>query len=166
MATSSNNRSKAQDLLKTAGINKPPVDVKTIAGMLGFSIIATPFSEKRRGSAIVEGVVRVIGVNSDDPVYLQRYTACHELGHFVNGHSHIPNDFIDDDTKYYSSHFQQEREADAFAAEILMPKDFLIKDLIEIKLDVPKLAALYQVSEKAMQLRLNILRLSERFQAK
>ena len=87
----------------------------------------------------------------------------HEFGHFVNGHQHEDNLFIEDGSRYYNHHFQQEREADAFSAELLMPADFLKRDLSTIGLNIQKLVELYQVSEQAMDIRLKTLRFYEKY---
>lgn len=160
------NREKAQSLLKQARITQAPVDVNKIAALLGFTVIPYPFPNKRKGMVYVDGVVKAIGVNSSHPIYLQRYTVAHELGHFVNGHEHYENAFIEDDTRYYNHQFQQEREADLFASELLLPKDFLIQDLARLGLDETSLVDLYLVSKAALWIRLNTLRLAERYARK
>lgn len=160
---SSSNRIQAQTLLKTAHILEAPVDVEKIAKMLGFTIIPFPFPEKRKGLVLIENGVKAIGINEKHPTTLQRYTIAHELGHFINGHSHFENEFIEDETIFYSHHFQQEREADAFAAELLMPKDFLENDLAVIGIDEEKLISKYIVSKQAFWIRLNTLRLAEKY---
>lgn len=161
--STSGNREKAQNLLTMAGINKAPVDLKKIAKLLGFMIISFPFPDKRRGMVFVEGSIKAIGINEKHPITLQRYTIGHELGHFVNGHEHEDNEFIEDESKYFNHHFQQEREADAFSSELLMPKIFLEKDLLLNGLNIEKLTDLYQVSEQAMWIRLKTLRLTEKY---
>lgn len=58
----------------------------------------------------------VITRDRTDDVYRHRFTAAHELGHLVL-HGDTPGDSA------------QEREADAFAAEFLTPRDSLLPDL-------------------------------------
>lgn len=161
--SSSGNREKAVSLLKAANIEKAPVDLDKIAKLLGFMVVPYPFPDKRKGMVFIEGGVRVIGINEKHPISLQRYTVGHEFGHFVNGHQHEDNMFIEDETKYFDHHFQQEREADAFSGELLMPKHFLEYDLALMGLDIEKLIELYQVSEQAMWIRLKTLRLAEKY---
>ncbi len=160
---SSNNRTQAQTLIKAAHILEAPIDVEKIAEILGFTIIPFPFPEKRKGMVLIEGDVKAIGVNEKHPLTLRRYTIAHEFGHFVNGHAHFENAFIEDETIFYDHHFQQEREADAFAAELLMPKDFLEKDLAFGGIDEKKLLAKYIVSKTALWIRLNTSRLAEKY---
>jgi len=162
----SQNRDKAESILKLANITSVPVDLNKIADSLGFTILPFAFPDKRKGMVLIENNHKTIGVNSNHPVTSQRYTIAHELGHYLNGHVHYDNPCINDDSKFFDPHFQQEREADLFAAELLMPKEFLIKDLSEIGLDIVKLTEKYQVSEQAMWIRLTSLRLAERFAKK
>ncbi len=157
------NRDKANSLLKVLGITQAPVNITKVAEYLGFMVIPYDFPDKRKGMVYIEGTVKVIGTNKSHPLYLQNYTIAHEIGHFVNGHEHLDNDFIEDDTRFYNHHFQQEHEADLFASEILMPKHFLEPHLAEFGLDIPRLLDLYQVSNKALNIRLNTLRLSEKY---
>lgn len=161
--TISGNREKAEGLIKTLGIKQVPIDLNKIAVLLGFNIISYPFPDKRKGMVYVEGKVRVIGINEKHPITLQRYTVAHEFGHFVNGHQHEDNFFIEDETRYYNHHFQQEREADRFAAELLMPVSFLKNDVLIMGLDLNRLKEKYLVSEDAMRIRLETLRFYDKY---
>lgn len=163
MPTSSGNREKAMSILKMARITQAPIDVDTVAKALGFKVVPFDFPNQRKGMVVIEQGIKAIGVNKNHPKSLQRYTVAHELGHYLNGHSHYENELIDDETRFHDHHFQQEREADLFAAELLMPKDFLEKDLAEIGLDIQKLLEKYQVSEQAMWIRLTSLNLAEKY---
>lgn len=135
--TNSDNREKAESILKLARITEAPVDITKVAEALGFMVIPFDFPKKRRGMLIIENGVKAIGINKDDPLTVQRYTIAHELGQYLNGHVHHGNQFIDDETGFYDNHFQQEKEADLFSSELLMPKDFLEKDLATMGLDIP-----------------------------
>ena len=64
-------------------------------------------------------------------VYVQRFTLAHELGHLVMHDEVIPGDK------------DQEREADRFAAEFLLPKD-IIKYEIPNRIDISKYELLSQ----------------------
>ena len=157
------NREKANSLLNASGIKDAPVDLDKIAEILGFQIIPYPFPDQRNGMIIVEGNIKAIGVNQSHPPSRQRYTIAHEIGHFVNGHEYYAPTTERKEILFYDHSFQQEREADAFAAELLMPKHFLEKDLSEIGFDIPKLIEKYKVSEQAMRIRLVSLKLVEKY---
>ena len=83
----------------------------------------------------------VIGLMSCHSKTRQRFTLAHELGHFVmhkttGGHLHVDEkDFF---VRFRDKHSgdgsdQQEKEANAFAAELLMPKHFLERDVKQLK---------------------------------
>ncbi|GAA1270549.1 XRE family transcriptional regulator [Sphaerisporangium rubeum] len=74
----------------------------------------------------------VLTANRFDDVHRHRFTAAHELGHLV-----LHGDTAAGDP-------QQEREADAFAAEFLTPRDSVLPDLPR-RLDLRRLAELRQI---------------------
>lgn len=74
----------------------------------------------------------VLTANRADDVYRYRFTAAHELGHLV-----LHGDTTPGDT-------QHEREADAFAAEFLTPRDSILPELPG-RVDLRRLAELQQV---------------------
>lgn len=160
------NREKAESILRLARITAPPVNLEKVAESLHFTILPFPFPDKRRGMVLIEEGNKTIGVNKNHPVTLQRFTIAHELGHYLNGHQHYEKQFINDDTRYYDPHYQQEKEADAFAAELLMPKEFLEKDLANLGLNIETLKEKYQVSEQSLWIRLTSLRLAEKYSKK
>lgn len=159
------NREKVKSLLKMASITSVPVDVEKIASILDFKIVKYPFPDKLSGQVtIVEGQ-KIIGVNEKHSETRQRYTIAHELGHFLNGHQHYQTSYVDDHTRFYDPHFHQEKEADLFASELLMPKDLLEKDVADIGIDTVKLSEKYQVSEQSMIIRLTSTGLMNKYGA-
>jgi Zn-dependent peptidase ImmA (M78 family)/transcriptional regulator with XRE-family HTH domain len=71
----------------------------------------------------------VLTANRFDDIHRYRFTAAHELGHLV-----LHGDIASGDT-------QQEREADAFAAELLTPRDSILPELPR-RLDLRRLSQL------------------------
>lgn len=59
----------------------------------------------------------VLTTNKADDIYRHRFTAAHELGHLILHSEPTPGDIV------------QEREADAFAAEFLTPRDSILSEL-------------------------------------
>jgi Zn-dependent peptidase ImmA (M78 family) len=106
----------------------------------------------------------IIAVNRLHPVTRQRFTMAHELGHLILNHK--GNFFIDRglinyrDSKSGTGEDIQEREANAFAAELLMPEEMLKRDFkkgiydIENPESMEKLANKYKVSVQALTFRL------------
>lgn len=76
--------------------------------------------------------IMVLTANRTDDVYRYRFTAAHELGHLV-----LHGDTAPGDT-------QHEREADAFAAEFLTPRDSILPELPG-RVDLRRLAELQLV---------------------
>lgn len=154
------NRERAESILQLAGITEAPVDLEKIAKVLNIKIVHYDFPDKRRGMVYMDNEIKAIGVNKNNPVAMQRFTIAHEFGHYLNGHAHYSKIYEEDEKyKFSDPHFQQEKEADGFAAEMLMPKKFLLKDLQEFGLDTKKLIEKYQVSEQALHIRLSALHL-------
>lgn len=112
---------------------------------------------------------KVIGVNSFHAATRQRFTIAHELGHLllhetramiVDTHVYRRDEVSSMGTK------KEEREANAFAAELLMPRDFVEVVFDTVLMEQPaitasqlvsRLAADFEVSEQAMGIRLGNL---------
>ncbi len=161
---SSQNREKALSVLKMARIIESPVDVNKVASILGFRVLPYPFPDKLKGKVTIIDGTKIIGVNSNHLLSIQRYTIAHELGHYLNGHEHCEKNSSNNENPYADHYFQQEREADLFAAELLMPKDFLESDLSILGLNIEKLTKKYEVSEQALWIRLTSTGLAEKYQ--
>jgi Zn-dependent peptidase ImmA (M78 family)/transcriptional regulator with XRE-family HTH domain len=73
--------------------------------------------------------VIVLTPNRTDDVYRHRFSAAHELGHLVLHGDATPGDIV------------QEREADAFAAEFLTPRETILPEL-PVRADLHKLSQL------------------------
>ncbi len=71
-------------------------------------------------------------VNADDPITRQRFSLAHELGHFLLHSEHIRDEFAQGrilaleysatDQKADANYLARERQANRFAAELLMPE--------------------------------------------
>lgn len=161
------NRSEqaAIDLLGRCGIDSPPVDVKAIAGQLGVDVRYEPFEGGLSG-ALYRGDSghAVLGVNNWHAPVRQRFTIAHELGHlqlhpdelFVDGM--LRRD--DESSLAIKSH---EIEANAFAAELLMPRKLILAEITKLlrassapepKRLIEDLADIFEVSTQAMQYKL------------
>ncbi len=91
-----------------------------------------------------DGDCTIIGYNENASITRQRFSVAHEIGHLLMGHLHgrssIELDTQDND----------EMEANAFAAELLMPRASLAKDIKAGIKQPDVLAKKYQVSSDAM----------------
>ncbi len=132
--------------------------------------------EDLAGFLFVASSVGVVFVNADDPVYRKRFSAAHELGHFLlhrdamHGGRWIADqpstirDVEDNQSK------QLEREANRFSAEILMPAGLCRARVNTVLNDFPaapasvlvhRLAADLLVSREAMSYRLKNLEVTD-----
>ena len=170
---SSEIRPYAKKLIEDCGISSPPVPVDVIAKSIGARLRYAPFDGELAGMLIrneSKGTV-VIGVNSLHHLHRQRFTIAHECGHLelhkgkqvhidhafrVNSRKILVNPRNDLSSRATDP---EEIEANRFAAELLMPFDMVIDDLIAWDLDIEDeselkvLADRYQVSIQALTFR-------------
>jgi Zn-dependent peptidase ImmA (M78 family) len=154
-------RRRASQLLELAGVKQPPVDAKAIAEFLGFTVLPYELPDSTSGLTFIEEGVKAIGVNSRHAPTRQRFSIAHELGHYLNGHqSYDPGgEHVESQPSYLDPQQRQEIEANEFAAELLMPTDWLKRDVAELGADGAVLAKRYGVSEQAMWIQLLDLKL-------
>ena len=142
---------QAQQLLEEEGLLSLPVDLDALASTRNIVIKAMPTSSNgvsgmltRHGNTF--GILYDSSIPSEG---FKRFSIAHELGHFfVEGHlDHIR--FIDGVHQSHADFFSEdvhEREADCFAAGLLMP-EILVRDIIGEHPD--GLAAIEAVSHDA-----------------
>ena len=163
-------RQEANRLIEEYGIKKPPVPVDHIAEALGASLRYSPFDGELAGMLIRNDQGTVIGVNSLHHINRQRFTIAHECGHLLlhkGKDVHIDRSFRVNRRDAVSSQANdpEEIEANRFAAELLMPYDMILDDLVEYDIDIEdeeelkELADKYQVSVQALTHRItNVLK--------
>lgn len=163
-------REGAVRILKQHHIKKPPVPVADIAEALGARVRYSPFDgDGELAGMLVRGNGQtIIGVNSLHHPNRQRFTIAHECGHLFllhKGDVHIDRSFRINKRDSVSSQAvdPNEIEANRFAAELLMPYDLIMADLLDHDIDVEneeeikKLARKYEVSVQAMTHRITNL---------
>lgn len=162
MIHSKSAREKADNIIEMFHIEDAPVDVFGIAEKLGFIVDKIELPNEIPAKIEAHEDIKVIFVNSTHPEVRQRFSVSHELGHYLSGHENFNVDVrsaADFDRKFLNPQYQQEYEADDFAAELLMPKSILRKDVMENKLNLADLVKKYEVSEQAMTIQLVNLKL-------
>jgi Zn-dependent peptidase ImmA (M78 family) len=161
-------KARASELVERFGVKAPPVPVERIAKSLGVVVQYAPFDEELSGMAFLKEGVAIIGVNSNHHPNRQRYTLAHELAHICLHRKHLETAVHVDQGSVNSLRRDLvsaegtdplEREANAFAAELLMPKKLLAGALDErmLDLDDDRLLAIskrFKVSLMALQYRL------------
>jgi Zn-dependent peptidase ImmA (M78 family) len=155
---------EVERLLNNSGVSKAPVPVQRIARDLNIDVRFSPTREDVSGALVVKSGAAFIAVNDTHHENRQRFTIAHEIGHFC---LHNPKEGVhfDEDFLVYGRNGKsslasdpQEIEANQFAAELLMPQQFLMTDFSSMKgaLEdiVMRLAKKYKVSPQAMEYRL------------
>jgi Zn-dependent peptidase ImmA (M78 family) len=158
---------------------KAPVDVESIAAMLNIRIEPDYSLELKNivGEILFENERAIIRINPYQNSYSprKRFTIAHEIGHFCLHRTMSKDGFIDSMSSmsrtesYWDS---KESEANNFAAQLLMPKDLIIRDgqqvidsykaafntaSITIYAFIERMADKFDVSSKAMEYRLKNL---------
>lgn len=165
---------RAHRVIRERGIRSAPIPVIDIAKAEGLDVIGYDLGEDVSGTLVIENGKGFIGYNPSHSKKRQRFTIAHELGHYLlhytENHLFVDKDFLVKyrrQTSYTNKELFQEQEANAFSAALLMPKDFILKELKskstielgEIEL-IETLAKVFDVSVPAMTFRLNNLNLS------
>lgn len=142
----------------------PPVQVIPIAREMGLEVYTVGgWSDEISGALVkdendpVAPAGFVIMLNEKHSPVRKRFTAAHEIAHYIL-HRELIGEAIQDDKLYRSGLSNRiEAQANRLAADILMPRH-LIKETIDAGKaeadDVRTLAALFQVSRDAMSIRL------------
>lgn len=145
----------ADHLLKRTKTTRAPIEVEKVASAIGLKVEYYPFPDEISG--LLKKELGVIGINSTQNERRQRFTLAHEIGHYVLGHEIIRgSDLVDGANTDTSS--PNEREANYFASVLLMPGDFVRKE-VKKKLKIRPLSNLFEVSEQAMTIRMLELRI-------
>ncbi|TQM02671.1 ImmA/IrrE family metallo-endopeptidase [Stenotrophomonas muris] len=151
------NIQQVRALLDGAGLGDAPVDVSGAASLLGLQIVYEQMADEMSGYLENRNGQWVVGVNAYHAGVRQRFTIAHEIAHYVL-HRKQQGTFRDVIFMRRSSNANSmEREADTFAAQLLMPEDQLIRDIRSGMVNVMMLAARYNVSALAMKYRLQNL---------
>ena len=153
-------------LLEKFSIKRAPVPVDAIAKGLGIEITELPGDDEISGAMIRTEDRTIIAVNPAHHSNRQRFTIAHELGHYhlhQGLERHVAQNFRiawrnADSSKAIN---WTEIQANRFAAELLMPTEFLERDLNALQtveyLSVALLVSKYKVSPEAMKIRLSQL---------
>jgi Zn-dependent peptidase ImmA (M78 family) len=156
---------RARKLIRELSVTSAPVLVDQIAQKLGIEVKYHPARPDVSGALIREGERAVIAVNDAQHENRQRFTIAHEIGHHELHRSKL---YFDEDFSVIfrnslssEAKNREEIEANQFAAELLMPRDFIRGDIARYvssgtdpEVAISALASRYQVSRKAMELRL------------
>lgn len=142
-----------------------PVKLGQIANLFGITINVSNMEVGVSGQIKRDGGNYIIRVNRNEARERQRFTVAHELAHYFLHKDIIDNsaDGITDTVLYRSGKSEQiEYEANRLAADIVMPLKIIERVLLSefngiiTEQTIESLAAKFQVSKVAMEIRLSI----------
>lgn len=146
---------QADRLLQSAGVSREPVSLRDVVSALNLEVVQTagePFLCEAALEPRGDGHRIVLrGASSEQR---RRFTIAHEIGHFVLHPQRLAPERGGAGNAAWQA---QEREADQFAAELLMP-EHLVREAVALHgADVSRLAGRFDVSQQAMRTRLRRL---------
>lgn len=130
--------------------HKLPLNPVEIAQRLGLRVFVSDIEE----SGLYDADESKIIIKEHDSVYRQRFSICHEIGHHVLGHGSSQRKATHSFNK--KNYILEEFEANAFAAELLMP-EAAVRIMIQRGLRFDELCETFGVSKEAMRIRLETL---------
>ncbi|MCH7535152.1 MAG: ImmA/IrrE family metallo-endopeptidase [Bacteroidetes bacterium] len=157
---------EANKIIKKLGVTSPPVRIEKYVRKLGVSLVPHNFDSNISGVLFIKKNKPIIGYSPLESEVRRRFTIAHEFGHFL---LHKGNLYFDKrqilfrNEESATGETKREREANAFAAALLMPENFIRDELTKLdqgddaltdEQTIKSLAKKFQVSEIAMTYRL------------
>lgn len=159
-------KEKAEKLLDDYGLLTSPIDLTMLARKLNIAVQYEDLDSDISGFLVIkEKKKSTIVLNKKHSKNRQRFTFSHEIGHYVLHRDSGEELFLEKELTYfrseqYSEDSKMEKEANQFAAYLLMPEK-VIKELISTnnfdiskERDFSKLSKILQVSERALAIHL------------
>ena len=160
----------SEKILSIWGVKEPPVPIIEILKALGFRIFEQEYKEEDRelsGFIAIDneyrnkfGTDKIISLNTADNQGHKRFTLAHELSHYIFDFN--PRVMASYSNTYitYEADKPIEKDANRFAANLLMPEKIFIKEYKRLKEEglglydiVGKLSEEFLVSAKAIEKR-------------
>lgn len=127
-----------------------PINAGKIAEGVGLRVEHTQGAVLRGRSGYLDREHSTIFINADESDIRQRFTICHELGHYVLGHTGNLNRPADN--TYPDASSDIESEANVFAVELLMP-DIIVRSLYKNGIGIRAIADALGVSDRILRMR-------------
>jgi Zn-dependent peptidase ImmA (M78 family) len=160
-----------QDILDNLKVSQLPIPVEEIVKKRGLELRAYDLGENVSGALMIDAGKGTIGFSPRESKVRQRFTIAHELGHYEL-HKQESGLFIDNEFKILfrdnnssKGEIKKELEANSFAAALLMPERFLLREIQRNNFDIgdedsiKKLAKIFDVSVSAITYRIANLNL-------
>ena len=157
---------KATKILKENNAYSLPVDVESLLDSLDIELEVRELENEFSGFLVSRGSKYAIVVNRQHAKVRQRFTVAHEIGHYLlhakrKGKESV---FIDrfhfrrSNPQPQGLNYKEEREANTFAAGLLMPSELVRKYMDEGEVtSIKGIAEEFNVSPQAMEYRLKDL---------
>ena len=161
MVDYANAKAEAKKLVAKYGYTAPPIDPEVIAEGEGVDVVFVDFAppHDRDVSGFYDFNEGRIYINKAIPPARKNWTIAHELGHHILHQQYAASEtytYLPRNNGYPSGKPAEEKEADCFAAELLVPIDML--KVYNKRAGVSELAAIFAVSREAITHRLKSLR--------
>lgn len=151
----------AEDLVKRYKLCAP-IDIRGLVHKLDIDLHEAPFTETFSGALCpypeVPGEYLIL-LNSVHSETRKRFTLAHELGHYFL-HESMAVMLGGSARRFRRWSGFQEREAEGFAACLLMPRGMVLDEARRLGRDAWVLARRFWVSQRAMEIRMEELRLT------
>lgn len=163
-------KSVSEEILAIWGVKEPPIPIIEILKALGFKIFEQEYTEEDRelsGFIAIDyeyrdkfGTDKLISLNKADNQGHKRFTIAHELCHYIFDFN--PRSMVSYSNPYitYEANEPIERNANSFAANLLMPEKIFLEEYNKLKEKglelydiVGELSGKFLVSTKAIEKR-------------
>ena len=143
----------ARATVTRSGLADAPVNIWALAEYLGLEVQKEAMDDEMSGYLEFRGGRWVAGVNSLHHQNRQRFTLAHEIAHFLL-HRQEQEKFVDElFTRRVGSRDAKELQADAFAAELLVPEKSIRSKISSGITSISDLASFFGVSNQALRYR-------------
>ena len=161
-------RAEARRVLNDFGVTEPPIDPEEIAESMGVNVIFVSFDHEisKKISGFIDfddqddSLARIV-VNKNMSPKRMNFTIAHELGHFLMHQEYARGNeyqILPRSNHHASDKPKEEKEADLFAAELIAPKQLLLR--YKKIASLPELSSIFVASEEMLKWRIHNL---ERF---
>ena len=149
----------ATKLRKDARVDEQlPVPLEEIAKSLGFESIGFEPTMDNPDTALISGMIdyakKKIFVNTTQSLERQRFTLAHEIGHAYlhMDQGRLPA-IVDFRADMDHPRSEKEKEANQFAAALLMPREPFVRQWLQWKGDIDTLGKIFGASRQAVEIR-------------
>ena len=149
-------KAEARKLLRDLGLSAPPIDPEFVAESIGVDVVYVKFEGETASkiSGFYDVEEETIYINKEIGAGRKNFTIAHELGHHVMHREYAASEnytVMPRNNHYEGEKPSEEKEADAFAAELLVPMTML-KRYNKI-VEPYELPTLFAVSPAMMKIR-------------